>query len=63
MASWKNHDEAMARLMDIFKLPPNGDMFRSRAEVIADALTRQAQKVAYVGEKLLAGGDVWEEAF
>ena len=59
----ENHDEAMDRLMDIFKLPPNGDMFRSRAEVIADALTRQAQKVAYVGEKLPAGGDVWEEAF
>ena len=47
----ENHSAAMDRLLDIFKLPHDGDMFTSRAEVIADALTRQAQKVAYTDEK------------
>ncbi len=49
--SLENHSAAMDRLLDMFKLPHDGDMFTSRAEVIADALTRQAQKVAYKGEK------------
>lgn len=57
----EDHDAAMNRLLDLFKLPPNGDMFRSRAEVIAEALTRQAGKVAYVGEKLPGGNDLWED--
>ena len=43
----ENHSAVMDRLLDMFKLPHDGDMFTSRAEVIADALTRQAQKVAY----------------
>jgi uncharacterized protein (DUF488 family) len=58
----EDHDEAMDRLIDGFKLPRHGDMFRSRDDVIADALSRQAKKVAYVGEKPLAGGD-WGDAF
>ncbi len=44
------HDATMNRLMDLFKLPHNGDLFRSRNEVIADALSRRARKVAYVSE-------------
>lgn len=61
--SLENHDVAMNRLLDIFKLPYNGDLFRSRAEIIADALTHQAQKVAYVGEIPLADRDNWEGIF
>ena len=55
--SLENHDTTMDRLMDMLKFPHNGDMFRSRADVIADALDNQAQKVAYVGEKPPAYGD------
>ena len=54
--SVEQHDATMNRLMDIFKLPHNGDLFRSRSEVIADALTRQANKVAYVAEDLSGDG-------
>ena len=59
----ESHDASMNRLLDIFKLPPNGDLFRSRAEVIAEALTRQAQKVAYVETSTPVGREVWEDAF
>ena len=38
------HQATMERLMDLFKLPHNGDLFRSRDEVIADALVRQSQE-------------------
>lgn len=55
--SLENHDTTMDRLMDMLNLPHNGDMFRSRANVIADALDNQAQKVAYVSEKPPAYGD------
>ena len=55
----ESHSAAMDRLMGILKLPPNGDMFHSRADVIADALTRQARKVAYVGERFPTGADDW----
>ena len=55
----ENHDDAMDRLMDVFKLPRNGDLFRSREEVIADAVSRQEKRVAYVGEKP-PDGDDWE---
>ncbi|MCY4529586.1 MAG: DUF488 domain-containing protein [Chloroflexi bacterium] len=48
--SVEGHDVTMNRLMDIFKLPHNGDLFRSRNEVIADALARRAKKVAYIAE-------------
>ena len=59
--SLENHEEAIDRLIDSFKLPRHGDMFRSRYDVIAEALLRQAKKVAYVGDKPPAGGD-WEDA-
>ena len=53
------HDDAMSRLVEIHKLPPDGDMFRTRDDVIAEALERQARKFAYVGEKPPAAGDEW----
>ncbi len=55
--SLESHDAAMNRLLDLFKLPHDGDFFLSRAEIIANALARQAQKVAYVGNIPLAGRD------
>jgi uncharacterized protein (DUF488 family) len=61
--SLENHAATMDRLMDIFKLPHNGDMFRSRVDVVADALIRQAKKVAYVGEPLPIGGNDGEHTF
>ncbi len=48
--SLENHADAMDRLLDAFKLPRNGDMFRTRDEAVAEALARQAKKVAYVRE-------------
>ena len=45
----ESHAAAMDRLLDRFKLPREGDMFRSREQLIADAVSRQAGKVAYVG--------------
>ena len=59
----ETHAAAMDRLMHSLKLPPNGDLFRSRDEVIADALTRQASKVAYAGGSPLRAAEdagVWE---
>ena len=61
--SVEKNDATMDRLIDIFKLPHHGDMFRSRTEVIADALTRQARKVAYVVEQPLPSSDNWEHTF
>ena len=57
----EGHGEAMDRLMDSLKLPRDGDMFRSRDDVIAEALLRQAQKVAFVGDRPPAEG-YWEGA-
>ena len=57
------HTAAIDRLIDNLKLPPNGDLFRSRDEVIAAALTRQASKVAYAGGSPLRAAEdagVWE---
>ena len=56
----EDHADAMLRLVEIHKLPPNGDMFRSPADVIEEALTRQARKFAYIGEKLPIAADEWE---
>lgn len=53
----ESHDSAMDRLMDSFKLPNNGDMFSSREDFVADAVVRQAKKMAYVGEKTPAQYD------
>ena len=63
----------MDRLVSLHRLPPteqmdmfamaghgNGNQPRSRDELVADALVRQAAKVAYVGAKPVAGIDGWE---
>jgi hypothetical protein len=43
----------MERLLDVTKLP-HEDLFRSRADLLAEALARQEEKVAYVDERLSA---------
>lgn len=58
--SVEQYDATMNRLMDILKLPHNGDLFRSRSEVIDDALTRKANEVAYVSQGMF--GDDWRYA-
>jgi uncharacterized protein (DUF488 family) len=47
------HEESMARLLDIVGLP-RADMFRSREELIAEALSRQEERVAWVNPKQTA---------
>ena len=47
----EEHRAAMDRLVAAHKLPPGGDMLRSRDEVVAEALERQAEKRAYVRER------------
>jgi uncharacterized protein (DUF488 family) len=47
------HDDAMLRLLDMVGLPPE-DLFRSRRELIAQAIAKQEERVAYVDEKLIA---------
>ena len=58
----ETHEDAMNRLLDAFKLPHNGDLFRSRAEVIEDAVNRQAQRVGARWRDPSAGGVEWERA-
>ncbi len=52
--SVEKHDDTVNRLLDRFKLPRNGDMFRSRDDVVAEALARQAERVAFVDDRLAA---------
>lgn len=59
-ASLESHGDAMGRLLDIHKLPRHGDMFRTRSDVIIEALTRQAKKFAYVAADLPPGNDARE---
>ena len=47
--SVEEHTATMDRLLAGFKMSPHGDMLRSRDEAIAEALRRQAKRVAYVG--------------
>jgi uncharacterized protein (DUF488 family) len=49
----ESHADAMERLLEVTGLPRE-DLFRSRAELIAEALKRQEEKVAYVDDKLAA---------
>lgn len=49
----ESHADAMERLLEVTGLP-HEDLFRSRAELISEALKRQEDKVAYVDEKLAA---------
>ena len=63
--SLEGHNATMDRLLDEDRregnpeLYPNGDMFRSKADVITDALARRAGKVAFKGEASPAGN--WQE--
>ena len=43
--SLESHEDAMNRLLDLFKLPHHGDLFRPREAVIDDAAARQARRV------------------
>jgi len=45
----ESHEAAMERLLDVTGLPKE-DLFRSRQELLAEALARQEQQVAYVDE-------------
>lgn len=47
----ETHDAAMARLLDLVGLPQQ-DLFRTREQLIEEALRRQEEKVGYVDEKL-----------
>ena len=47
------HAEAMNRLVEMTGLPRD-DLFRSRGELVAEALARQEEQVAYVDAKLAA---------
>ena len=60
--SLEEHADTMDRLLAKFKMSPHGDMLRSRDETIAEALDRQAKKVAHVGEMPPVAADAWEDA-
>ena len=49
----ETHDQAMERLLAVLALPRE-DLFRSRQELIAQALALQEERIAYVDEKLAA---------
>lgn len=49
----ESHEATMERLLDVVGLL-HQDLFRSRDELIAEALVRQEERVAYVDEKLAA---------
>lgn len=49
----ESHEAAMERLLDVVGLP-HQNLFRSRDDLIAEALVRQEERVAYVDKKLAA---------
>jgi uncharacterized protein (DUF488 family) len=49
--SQESHDAAMSRLVNMVGLE-NGDFFRSRDEILAEALRKQEERVAYVDEQI-----------
>lgn len=49
----ESHRAAMERLLDVTGLP-HEDLFRSRADLVAEALARQEERVAYVDKKVSA---------
>ena len=57
----ENHDATMARLLRLFKLSPNGDLFRSQNDTLNYALSRQAKKMAYTTEKSPAAAHSQED--
>ena len=60
--SLESFDDSMNRLLELHKLPPHGDMFRTRSDVVEEALTRQAGKFAYVTTDLPPDNRAWEGA-
>ena len=58
----ETHAATISRLLEIHRLPPQGDLFRTRDDVIAEAHHRQAQKFAYVdAASTPAVRDEWED--
>lgn len=51
----ESHSEAMERLLDVTGVP-HQDLFRSKQDLIAEALARQQERVAYVNPALAADG-------
>ena len=49
--SLETHEATMERLFDVVGVP-HQDLFRSKAELLAEALTRQEQRVAFVDDSL-----------
>ena len=49
--SLETHDATMTRLLESLKMPLNGDMFRTREDIVTDAIDRRSRKVAYVAEQ------------
>ena len=45
------HEAAMERLLDLGGVP-HADLFRSRSELVSEALARQEERIAFVDEKL-----------
>ncbi len=53
----ESHNEAMERLLQLFNLDPDGDLFRRaqpREELVAEAIALQARRVAFVDRNLAA---------
>ena len=48
--SLESHEAAMDRLLDVIGLP-HEDLFRTRDEMVAEALARQERRVAYVDDR------------
>ncbi len=57
----EKHTTTMGRLLDSFHIPHQGDLFRSRDEVLADAIERQAKKIAYVDKRQPVYDEAWED--
>ena len=55
--SLESYEDSLGRLLDMHKLPPHGDMFRTRSDVIAEAFDRQARKFAYFATDLATVND------
>ena len=47
----ESHQDAMERLLNVTGLP-HSNMFHSHEELVAEALARQEERVAYVDEKI-----------
>jgi uncharacterized protein (DUF488 family) len=54
----ENHEASMQRLLDVVGLP-HEDLFRSKEDLVEEALIRQEERVAYVDDKQTADAG-WE---